>query len=299
MVVAIALFSAGCTSSDSMTQSSLVRITAQDLPLPAPVADESIDERIIALANGSAEIVYALGLGSSLVGRDIASTFPGSDNVPIVTSAHSVSAEKVLAQRPTLVITDARSGPAEAITQIRRAGVEVREVPEAWTLADMPARITALGNVLGVPAAARDLNASDSKAIASVAARANGIRVAFLYLRGTSSIYLLGGKGSGADALLQAIGAIDVGAEAGLPAFTPLTSEALIAAKPDALLVMSKGLASVGGIDGLVALPGIAQTPAGTARRVIAVDDEVLLAFGPRTATLLGSLAKAINDVTR
>jgi iron complex transport system substrate-binding protein len=53
---------------------------------------------------------------------------------------------------------------------------------------------------------------------------------------------------------------------------------------------MTEGLASVGGIDGLRALPGVAQTPAGESGRVIAVDDTVLLSFGARTGALIENL---------
>ena len=75
--------------------------------------------------------------------------------------------------------------------------------------------------------------------------------MAFLYLRGTSAVYLIGGQGSGADDLIASAGGVDVGAESGLDAFVPLTPEALVAADPDTILVMTKGLESVGGIDGL------------------------------------------------
>ena len=78
----------------------------------------------------------------------------------------------------------------------------------------------------------------------------------------------------------------------------PLTAEAVAALDPDVLLVMSKGLESVGGVDGLVALPGVAQTKAGTARAVIAVDDTVLLSFGPRTGELVTALSEALAQVT-
>lgn len=61
-------------------------------------------------------------------------------------------------------------------------------------------------------------------------------------------------------------------------------------ADPDVLLVMTRGLESVGGIDGLLALPGVSSTRAAAARAVIAVDDDLLLSFGPRTgASSLGS----------
>ena len=81
--------------------------------------------------------------------------------------------------------------------------------------------------------------------------------------------------------------------ESALAAFVPLTPEALAAADPDTILVMTKGLESVGGIDGLVALPGVAQTTAGRERRVIAVDDTLLLSFGPRTGELVSRLSAA------
>lgn len=290
LLCAAALLS-GCTDSTS-SASTVISITADDLALPVSTPRESND-RIVALANGSAEIVYSLGFAQSLAGRDIASTFPGADDVPIVTSAHSVSAEKVLAQRPSIVLIDARTGPREALSQIAAAGVRIETIPEAWTLKDMSARIRSIGAVLDADEAAEELIQDTETEVTPLAE--NRTRVAFLYLRGTASIYLLGGRGSGADALLDAVGAVDVGSERGLAAFTPLTSEALIAAKPEILLVMRKGLESVGGVDGLVALPGVAQTPAGINRRVIAVDDEVLLAFGPRTPALLKALADAIN----
>jgi iron complex transport system substrate-binding protein len=66
---------------------------------------------------------------------------------------------------------------------------------------------------------------------------------------------------------------------------------------PDLILVMSKGLESVGGVKGLVALPGVAQTSAGKKGRIVAVDDSLLLSFGPRTADLQLQLAAAIDKV--
>jgi iron complex transport system substrate-binding protein len=98
--------------------------------------------------------------------------------------------------------------------------------------------------------------------------------------------------------LLEHLGAIDVGAQKFAQAFSPITSESLIATDPEIILVMSKGLESVGGIEGLVSLPGIAQTKAGKNRAVIAVDDSLLLSFGPRTPDLLRQLSDAIGKVS-
>jgi iron complex transport system substrate-binding protein len=258
--------------------------TASDyLGKPVTVKDPS---RIISVASGAAEIVTALGLTHNLVGRDIASESPSTLGVPVVTDAHAVSVEKVLAQKPTLFIVDAQTSPTQALDAIARSGVQVIQIPQAWTLPDVQPRITALGAALGVPQQAVQLNTQ----LDITAAKPNKVRVAFLYLRGTASIYLLGGKGSGADAMITAAGGIDVGAQANLNPFSPLTPEALTQAQPDVLLVMTKGLQSVGGLQGLLSLPGVAQTPAGVHKRVIAVDDGLLLAFGVDTKNLIDAL---------
>ena len=57
---------------------------------------------------------------------------------------------------------------------------------------------------------------------------------------------------------------------------------------------MAKGLASVDGVKGLVSLPGVAQTNAGKNRRVVAVDDSLLLSFGPRLPDLISQLNAAM-----
>jgi iron complex transport system substrate-binding protein len=40
----------------------------------------------------------------------------------------------------------------------------------------------------------------------------------------------------------------------------------------------------------MLTLAGVAQTPAGQARRVIAIEDGLLFSFGPRTPGLIASL---------
>jgi iron complex transport system substrate-binding protein len=56
------------------------------------------------------------------------------------------------------------------------------------------------------------------------------------------------------------------------------------------------GLESVGGIEGLVKIPGIAQTPAGKDRRVVTMEDGLLYSFGPRTPVALRLLIEAIYE---
>jgi len=255
-------------------------------------------QRVVALANGSAEIIASLGYLNILVGRDIASTSNELKGVPIATAGHQVVAEKILELNPDVLLIDNTTGPATAIDVIKRAGIKVAMIDEAWTLTDIAKKIVAIGEVIGAQPAAVQLVEKLNSALQDSGKDHPGVRIAFLYLRGGSAIYLLGGQGSGADSLIEHLGAIDVGAQKFKDPFSPITSEALIATNPEIILVMSKGLESVGGIDGLVSLPGISQTPAGKNRAVIAVDDSLLLSFGPRTPDLLRQLSGAIGQVS-
>ena len=243
-------------------------------------------KRVVALANGAAEIIVALGYKNILVGRDIASTMPELKNIPIDESAMQVSAEAVLSQRPDLVFIDSNTSPATAIATLKAAKIRIVSIPSAFTLADIFAKESAIATALGVPRAGKVLGTQ----VSSFKAVKTRIKVAFLYMRGTASIYLIGGPGSGADSILQADGFMDVGAANLKNPFNALTAEELIKLQPDVLLLMTKGLASVGGIKGLVQFPGIAQTPAGQHKRVVTVDDSLLLSFGPRTIPMAQAL---------
>ncbi|WP_406449517.1 ABC transporter substrate-binding protein [Streptomyces sp. NBC_00876] len=285
-------------------------------PAPAPrlpVTVKSADgerttitsaDRIVPLTGGLNEIVFTLGLGKQVVARDITATFEQAEKLPVVTRAHDVSAESVLSLRPTVVLAETTTGPAEAIGQIRDAGIPLVVVEPAKELADVGRRIDAVAAALGVPKAGDELNQRTRDRIdavrTSVPAPADGARkprVAFLYLRGSASVYLLGGRESGASSLLEAAGAVDAGKASGLTKdFTAITSEALAKAAPDAILVMAKGLDSVGGIDGLVKIPGIAETPAGMDRRIVSIDDGVLLNYGPRTDRVLSELVAQLHS---
>jgi iron complex transport system substrate-binding protein len=249
--------------------------------------------RIVALANGSAEVIASLGYGKDLVGRDIASTMPELASVPIDNPGMQVSVETVLKAKPDVMIIDANTSPSSAIATLKKSGIKTVMINDAYTMNDILPKEKTLADLLGVPKAYAAL----SKAITSISFSKSKATVAFLYVRGTASIYLIGGKGSGADSLISTMGYTDVGAALYKTPFTDLTSEALIAMHPDVIMVMTKGLQSVGGLSGLLQLPGVAQTPAGLHKRVVAVDDSLLLSFGPRTAPMLPMLRKAIDTV--
>jgi len=288
-ITSAALLLTGC----STAQSKAIEISSARATT-IKSSESPVTQKVVALANGAGEIISAMGFKSILIGRDIASTDVDLKSVPIVTSGHQVVAEKIIALTPDLVIVDKSTGPQSALDALAVAGIRVVTTPEAWTLGDMPAKVRAIANAIGAPASGAALNTALNSSLEKLQESPEKSRVVFLYLRGGSSIYLIGGKGSGADSLISAVGALDVGAATLTNPFSAMTSELLASLNPDVLLVMSKGLQSVGGVSGLVQLPGIAQTAAAKNRRVIAVDDSLLLSFGPRTPDLIDQLSAAM-----
>lgn len=280
-----------------------------DRPTPKlPVTVNSADgkkvtvgktDRIVPLSGSLSEIVFTLGLGDRVVARDITATFAQAAKLPVVTRNHDVSAESVLSLKPDLVLAETTTGPDEAMDQIRATGIPVVVVDPAQGLDDVGPRTQKVADALGVPTAGKELTERSEQRTAAVRKDVPEEnpkpRVAFLYLRGSASVYLIGGKGSSATSLIEAAGGVDAGAESGLTKdFTTITSEALVKAAPDAILVMTKGLESVDGIDGLVKIPGVAQTPAGMNRRVVSIEDGALLSYGPRTDQVLKSVVEQL-----
>lgn len=288
---------------------------AQTLPATVTSHDNGGDvavtvtdtSRVIGLdmAGSIAATIWGLGLGETLVGRDLSTTFEGADDLPVVTSAgHAINAESVLALRPSLVITDGSIGPRDVLVQLRQAGVTVVFVENDASFAGAADLARSVAATLGVPAtgellATRIQNDVDAK-IAEIAAiapadPADRVRIIFLYLRGGSGIYYLFGEESGTDDLIGGLAAVDVATEIGWTGLQPMTDEAIIAANPDLILVMSTGLESAGGVDGLLrAKPAIALTAAGQNKRFVDMADGDVLSFGPRSAAVLDALARAI-----
>lgn len=283
-------------------------VTVQSHDRAGDVAVEVTDtSRVLALSlTGTlSDIVYHLGLGDQLVGRDAVTSFPGSDELPLVVrQGHDIEAESVLGLKPSLILTDLSIGGIDFVTIMRDAGIPVVIVDraiDATTSAETTRQVAA---ALGVAPAADALNETVAAAIAAKESEIASLfpeneakrpRVAFLYVRGSSGIFYLFGEGSGVDGLLTSVGAIDVAEEVGWKGERPMTDEALISMDPDVLLVMSKGLKSAGGVDGLLAAqPAIALTSAGKHRRIIDIDDAALFASGTRTPDVIDALARAI-----
>ena len=252
-----------------------------------------------------ASTVFALGLGDQVVGRDSSTDFAGTEDLPVVTkTGHSLNAEAILELAPTVILTDTTIGPKEIRQQLRDAGIAVVVISSDRRIDTTDELVTEIATALGVTsrgdALIERLDAELDASLAEIAdvipaAEEDRARMLFLYVRGSANVYYIFGEDSGADSLIDAVGGVDVAGEIGWEGMKPMTAEALVAARPDVLVMMTDGLESVGGIDGLIErIPAVAETPAGAHGRVIDMADSEILSFGPRSAEVIGALARAL-----
>jgi iron complex transport system substrate-binding protein len=287
-------------------QSLPVTVTSRDLAgdVPVTVSDTS---RILGLdLSGSISATIAgLGFADNLVGRDTSSTFPEVADLPVVTTGgHTINTESVIALRPTVIITDGTIGPIDVMLQLRAVGIPIVFVdprPGFDGVYDLTGQVSAALGAEGAGQLLADRLRGEIEAkVAEVAGivpvdPADRLRMLFLYLRGDSGIYYLFGAESGVDDLINAVGGIDVATDIGWVGMKPMTDEAIIAAAPDLILVMTSGLESAGGVEGLLrSKAAISITPAGQNRRFVSMDDGEVLSFGPRTADVIDALARAV-----
>lgn len=253
------------------------------------------EQRIVPLNGDIAEIVWSLGLGDRVVGVDVSATYPkeAANHPNKIGYQRRLSAEGILALDPTIAIGTDEAGPPTVITQLRDAGVRVEILEFEKTPAGVPDKIRAVADALGVPDEGKQLAATVQDEITAARRLAEQATskptVAFVYARGKDTL-MLGGRGSRADGMIRAAGAIDAGVRAGVNGFVQLTPEALAKGAPDVLLLLDGGLKSLGGEAGLRKIPGVAQTPAAKNDRILHYDGQLLLGLGPRTGTMLTTL---------
>jgi iron complex transport system substrate-binding protein len=283
--------------------SSRVATTDATLQVVPPSSAVFPTERVIPLDGDIAEIVFALDLGSHVVATDLSATYPPeADALPQIGYQRALSAEPILAFEPTLLIGTETAGPPEVIDELRRVGVPVEIVAAPDGASGPAAKIRSVAELLGVPERGAQLAAEVQADIDAAtptdptAEPAAALRVAMLYVRGDNT-QLVFGEGSGIDWLIELTGATDVADELGVVGHAELSAEALVVAAPDVLLVTGDGLASVGGVDGLLGLPAVAGTPAAATRSVLAYDAQLMLGNGPRTGEFLAQLRADLNDL--
>lgn len=271
--------------------------------LPAAVAGPACAEEAerIVIAGGSlTEIAFALGAGDRIVGVDATSNFPPEAKEKAqIGYFRALAPEGLLSLSPDLVIADAEAGPAAALDRVEAAGVPVARAPAGDTARDVPEKIAFMGRVLGLegPASAlADRYAAELAEVRAKVARLPDRPRALFVMTLDGGAPVVGGAGTAADAILTEAGAEN--AAAAIRGWKPMSREAILAAAPEAVVLMSQRAEALGGAEKALASPGLSETPAARNGRAIAMEGMLLLGFGPRTPEAIARLARALHPET-
>ena len=252
---------------------------------------------MVTLGGSVTETVYALGGGDHVVGVDASSVYPAAaTETSSVGYFRQLPAEGVLSLGPSLVLALEGTGPPTVLDQLRSAGVQVEEIPDAPTVDGTKRKIRQIAGLLGRDAQGDSLIHQMEEELAEARALRQEVmsepRVLFIYARGSGTMNVAG-QGTSAEALIELAGGQN--AVSGFEGYKPMTAEAVVSAAPDAILMLTRGLDSVGGVEGLLEQPGIGLTPAGENRRIVAMDDLLLLGFGPRLGAAVKELTAKLH----
>lgn len=253
--------------------------------------------RIVAVGSSITEIIYALGAENLLIGVDTTSMYPAAARaLPQIGYMRALSAEGVLALKPTLIIATTAAGPPAVLDQLRATGIEIMILPDHYDYDSVVTKIAAVGKAVGKVAEADAMIERGQAAMKALAAKLAGAkthpRVLFLLSMGSGAPQAAG-RNTAADGIIKLAGGIN--AVDGYSGYRPLTPEAVIASRADYVLVTRQTVEAKGGIDAILDEPALRQTPAGKAGRVLQFDALLLLGFGPRTPEAAQELSAALH----
>lgn len=277
-------------SGDIQKQQALAKDAAHSTDA-APTEAEVTARRIVVMGGTLTEIVHALGAGDRIVGIDRSSLYPPEvRKLPEVGYFRRFSAEGVAALKPDLVIAAADSGPAQAMTALQGLGLRIETFERKPDLESLMGRIHKLGRLLGRTKEADALAARIRDQVARATKEPRPARVLVLSRHGGR---LQGaGHDTAADALLRMLGATNVLADAHR-SYKPISPEAIAALNPDVIITSPISLAGADA-DHFGTEPGIVATAAARNRRIIVLDDLLLMGFGPRVGEALQQLSDGL-----
>ena len=202
-------------------------------------------ERLVSLSAANTEMLFALGLGSKIVGTDDYSDYPAeAKNITHVSGYSGVSYEKIMAINPDVIFVEDIVGE-EAVTSLRDKGYKVVEVKNN-NMTMIVENIKLMGKVTNTESNAtalvNDINARMDAISAKTAGLNESQKPAVLLLAGYLSgqpIYVYGANTYGDD-MIKLDGGIN--AAGNITEYKVMSTEAIIAADPDYIIIPVDGV---------------------------------------------------------
>ena len=262
--------------------------TGSTIKLPAPA------QRIVSLAPHATELLFAVGAGSRIVGTLDTSDWPvAAKAIPRVGDSRSIDLERILTLAPDLIVTWPWTAQAQ-VEVLRARGIPVFTTMPA-TIDGIAANLERMGVLAGDPAAGwRESKAFRDRLAQMRARNAEARKVRVFYEIWDAPLYTIGGRHLITQAI-EVCGGENIFAALTLPA-PAVDVEAVLAAKPEAIIAGAERGARPGWLDGWrrwKELPAVAKD------RLYAVDADLLHRPGPRFLDGVDALCAAIAAARR
>jgi iron complex transport system substrate-binding protein len=295
ILACLALLASACTPLAASTPTSTT-LTLKD-GLGRQVTLTSPARKIISLAPSNSEVLFAIGAGADMIGRDEFSDYPPDvKNLPSVGgSMGKYDLEEIARLQPDLVLAASLNTP-EQIQSIESLGLKVFLIPNPNDFNGLYANILTVGQLTGHTGQAEQLVASlkqQVKVVEDNVAETTSRPKLFYELDATDPAKpWTAGPGSYIDTLIKIAGGVNVAS--GLQSdYAQISQEELIAANPDVIL-LGDGAYGVTPAQ-VTARPGWGDIAAVKNNRVLTFDDNLVSRPGPRLVDGLELIYKALH----
>lgn len=288
-----ALMLAACAPAALPTEAAGIALTDG---LGRAVKLESAAQRIVSLAPSNTEILFALGAGDKVVGRDEISDYPAEVlSLPTVGGWSGFSAEAIVALKPDLVLAAEINTP-ELVAELEGLGLTVYYLSNPKTLEDLYTNLEIVATLTGRDAtkltdSLKARVAAVDEKIAPISARPS----VFYEVDATdpSKPYSIG-PGTFVHLLINRAGGSNTVELAGITdPYPQISLEQLVIAPPDIIILGDSMWGTT--VESVAARPGWDTLKAVVDGKIFAFDDNLVTRPGPRLVDGLEALAKLLH----
>jgi iron complex transport system substrate-binding protein len=297
LTVTLALLVAGCAPASATplaapTLSAAITLTDG---LGRPVVLSGAAQRVVSLAPSNTEILFAVGAGSQVVGRDEFSDYPqeAKSVASVGGSMGQYSVEAIVALKPDLVLAAEINSP-ELVKQLEGLGLTVYYLKNPKTLEEMYTNLEIVGQLTGQDTV---------KLTDSLKARVAAVDEKIMPLSYAPSVFYeidatdaakpyTYGPGSFGDLLIARAGGVNIGGTL-TDAYPQMSLEQIVVANPSIILLGDSMWGTT--MESVLARPGWASIAAVQSKSIYAIDDNWISRPGPRLVDGLEALARLLH----
>ncbi|MBK8616951.1 MAG: cobalamin-binding protein [Anaerolineales bacterium] len=291
LTLLLALFIAGCAPATEAPVSAAITLTDG---LGRPVVMNGAAQRIISLAPSNTEILFAVGAGAQVIGRDAYSDYPAEalDVADIGDTYAGLNTELIVSLKPDLILA-AEINTAEQVKALEDLGLTVYYLKNPNTLEEMYTNLEIVAQLTGQ---------DPTKLTDSLKARVAAVDEKILPLSSRISVFYeldgtdpakpyTAGSGTFINLLIERAGGYNIASD--IEGYPQLSLEQVVAADPMFIVLGDSAFGVTA--EAVAARPGWENLSAVKSGQVLPFDDNLLSRPGPRLVDGLEALAKLLR----